>query len=96
MSRNQKGWDQVLVAAEKQGLRVERPGTRRNADGSRKKGGKHIRVTNVETGRFVFVSNTPSDYRGIKNDIGWMRRELGFQWPVTEKVKECTEPPESR
>lgn len=78
-SKNLKQWNQALAEAEEQGLTVERPGDRRNKDGSKKKS-THIRVTNPETGAFVFVSNTPSDYRGIKNEISLMRNKVGFVW----------------
>lgn len=78
-SKDSKYWKQVLKAAERQGLRVERPGDRRNKDGSRKKG-KHIRVTNPETGVFCVVANTPSDTRGILNAISHMRNMVGFVW----------------
>lgn len=77
---NNKHWDQVLAAAEDQGLKVERPGERRNRDGSRKKGGSRIRVSNPATGEFVFVDGGPSDYRGINNNISLMRNKVGFVW----------------
>lgn len=73
-------WKQVLRAAEKQGLLVEKPGDRRNGDGSRKKGGRHTRISNPETGAFVFVPQTPSDWRSQLNSISQMRRDLGFEW----------------
>lgn len=79
-SKDAKFWNQVLKEAQEQGLTVERPGERRNKDGSKKKGGRHIRVSNPETGDFCFVSSTPSDYRGILNEISWMRRKVGFTW----------------
>lgn len=77
--KNAEIWDQVLDEATAQGLVVERPGDRRNGDGSKKKS-KHIRITHPTTGDFVIVANTPSDYRAILNNISWMRRELGFVW----------------
>src|SRR5690606_1939397 len=79
-SKDAKFWNQVLKEVQAQGLTVERPGERRNKDGSKKKGGRHIRVSNPETGDFCFVSSTPSDYRGILNEISWMRRKVGFTW----------------
>lgn len=79
-SKQKTQWRQILEAAEDQGLLVERPGERYNGDGSRKKGGSHIRVSNPETGAFIFVACTPSDFRALRNDIAWMRRDLGFVW----------------
>lgn len=77
--KNQKFWDQVLDEAEKQGIQVLRPGQARDKNG-RKKKSRHTRVTNLETGEFCFVANTPSDYRTIKNCISLMRGKVGFVW----------------
>lgn len=79
-SRNNKHWKQVLAEAQAQGLIVEPPGSRYNGDGSRRKGGSHIKVSNPATGEFVYVDSTPSDWRGIRNNISWMRNAVGFVW----------------
>lgn len=78
-SKDKKYWQQVLEEAEEQGLLVERPGERRNKDGSRKKS-RHTRITHRVTGDFVTVANTPSDRRSSLNAIAEMRRRLGFVW----------------
>jgi hypothetical protein len=77
--KNAEQWEKILEAAEKQGLLVERPGDRYNGDGSKKRS-RHIRITDPATGNFITVANTPSDWRALKNDIAWMRRDLNFIW----------------
>lgn len=41
-------------------------------------GGKHIRATSPVTNKKVFISVSPSDYRGHKNLMSKLRRE-GFK-----------------
>jgi hypothetical protein len=66
---NSKFWDQVIAEAESQGLVVDK--TSKNS---------HYKVTRPGYDPIIFLPSTPSDYRGMKNGIGLLRRELGFTW----------------
>lgn len=69
-SSNKKFWDQILDTVEKQdGFEVDR--TSKN---------NHIRITREGYKPIVWVPSTPSEYRGMKNAISLLRRELDFVW----------------
>lgn len=68
-SGNQKFWDQVLAEAENQGLIVDRTSKKH-----------HIKVTRSGYKPMVWLASTSSEYRGMKNAIALLRRELDFEW----------------
>jgi hypothetical protein len=70
-SGNKKHWQQVLDAAERQGITISSTASRR---------GGHLRATREGFETIVHLPCTPSDYRGMQNAIADMRRWLGFEW----------------
>lgn len=69
-SNNQKFWNQVLDEVESQkGFVVDR--TSRN---------NHVKITREGYKPIVWAPSTPSEYRGMKNAISLLRRQLDFVW----------------
>lgn len=69
-SGNQKFWKQLLVEVESQkGFVVDR--TSQN---------NHVKITREGRQSIVWLPSTPSEYRGMKNAIALLRRELDFVW----------------
>ena len=46
---------------------------------------KHNKLYAPKSKRPIVIASTPSDKRGWKNTIAYLRREYGLQWPPKSK-----------